>query len=265
MTDQENLMSGTNEDDKEGFCDNCNPSKACGICCSISLGLFLWLALRIWSPFGLADCALETFDYKDILPKNAKANDVPEPFDRGTRKNMHIKKSLDLDLAGTWWMDGNPLTFEQLVSYAGAFTDREKYPLIMEAPSSMPRRWTWSDTFVGRAIIFYYMWTTFPEETHVYNFTNNTYADIVPVAGVISGLFGFKNINANEWDRVETYTLRRIVDGEGKPTKFWPKFEKWYPEQFPSGSMVVVSSDNGCLRRCQYILPCFMCFFCGGR
>jgi len=238
-----------------------NRKQGAKICCCCSCCTFfivlLWVAIRV----ATASCAIESFDYSDILP----AAGTYEPFDRGTSENMFLDPSLGIDLAGTWWMDGNPLTAEQLVSYAGASNDPDEFPLIMTAPSNKQRRWTWSDTLTGRGIIAYYMLTTTPETTHLYEFTDSSYANIVPVAGVFGdGVFGFRKTNdSNEWDRVDTYKLHRIVSANGTATELWPKFEKWYLENFPDGRMIVVSSDNNCLRRCQYFLLCFMCdWFC---
>merc|ERR1712012_1162372 len=120
----------------------------------------------------------------------------------------------------------------------------------MSVPTKKQRRWTWSDTFIARGIIAYYMLTTTPETTHLYNFTNNSFAYIVPVADVFGDdLFGFeKTDDPNEWDRVDTYKLHRIVSANGKATEYWPKFHKWYLENYPDGRMVVLSSDNNCLR-----------------
>merc|ERR1712232_670919 len=160
-------------------------------------------------------------------------------------------------------MDGNPLTFEQLVSFAGGHASSDAFPTVIRFPTSQPRHWTWSDTFIGRAIMAYYAFDSTSDAEQVFNFTNSSYADIVPIASVFSGVFGFEKINEDEWDRVDTYVLRRIVAPNGSATRFWPKFETWYREAFPSGRQLVWTSPSNCLRRCQYLLPCFMCgIFC---
>lgn len=230
----------------------------CKVCCGIVIALLfflLWFAVRIWT----AECAVESFDVDYALPANAKAAGVPEPFDRGTTDNMDIDASLNIDLGGVWWMDGNPLPDEQLVSFAGADEEGSTFPTSVHVPTNLQRRWSWSDTFKARAIIMYYSMTAPPEETHDFKFKNSSYADIVPVADVISGEFGFKKMNADEWDRVDTYVLRRVIKVDGAKGPYWQKFRDWYQENYPSGRVIVYSSDNGCLRKCQYF---FFCWFC---
>eukprot|EP00929_Paragymnodinium_shiwhaense_P120463 TRINITY_DN92415_c0_g1_i1.p2 TRINITY_DN92415_c0_g1~~TRINITY_DN92415_c0_g1_i1.p2 ORF type:complete len:163 (-),score=14.52 TRINITY_DN92415_c0_g1_i1:419-907(-) len=158
-------------------------------------------------------------------------------------------------------MDGNPATFEQLVSYAGA-TAKGPYPATMKVPSNMARRWTYTDTFLARCIIFYYSMTSVPEEHHIYEFKNSSYADIVPVGDVYGdSKFGFKELaDPNEWDRVDAYTLRRIIlpNGTAHP-EFWPKFVSWYTDLQPDGRMLVYSTSDLCMRRCQYFFTCTIC------
>mmetsp|Transcript_114771 Transcript_114771/g.203309 ORF Transcript_114771/g.203309 Transcript_114771/m.203309 type:complete len:263 (+) Transcript_114771:92-880(+) len=235
--------------------------RCCGCCCLIVVGLILALLLRVWT----AECAVMSFDAKYILPENAKDAGVTEPFDRGTVDNMKLDPALDLDLAGTWWMDGNPLTKEQLFGFAGAYGSAP-YPTSVFNPSSKKGRWTWSDDFAGRFIIAYYSLTESPEVEHNFSFVNSTYASIIPIADVFgSTLFGFKYIDKDAWDRVDTYILHRVVAANGSAGPYWDKFIDWYTTLYPSGRMLVYSSDNGCMRKCQYFLPCFACgMFCGG-
>jgi len=93
-----------------------------------------------------------------------------------------------------------------------------------------------------------------------FKFANSSYADITPVADVLKGeLFGFKKINEDEWDRVDTYILRRVINPDGTEGPYWQKFITWYKEVHSSGRIVVYSSDSGCKRQCQYFWPCFVC------
>lgn len=258
VSDKEALLTGG----EAGGVDASSKTKnlCCKICCGVFVALImfvLWVVLRIWT----AECAVESFDVNLVLPKNAKDAGVVEPFDRGTKKNMKLDPDLDLDdLAGVWWMAGNPLTYEQLVSFAGA-EGKGPFPTIVHNPSNKQRRWTWSDTFIGRSIIAYYALTTMPDDGHDFNFANSSYANIIPVADVFGNdtIFGFKKINKDEWDRVGTYILRRVINPDGSAGPFWHKFLKWYKDSFPSERVVVFSSDNGCKRKWQYFLPCFMC------
>ena len=100
------------------------------------------------------------------------------------------------------------------------------------------------------------------EETHDFFFTNKTYADIDATSDLVfgDGTFPMSKINEDEWDRVNSYVLRRIVYGDGTPHPvFWPKFLDWYKSTFPGLGIAVMSSNNDCIRRCQYVAPCFVC------
>jgi len=176
---------------------------------------------------------------------------------------MRLDPNLQLSLGGTWWMDGNPLTQEQLVSFAGA-EGNGPYPTIVKNPSSGQRRWTWSTSFFARAIVFYYSLTSSVDTPHDFHFENSSYADIAPVAAVFGdNAFGFRRIGGvgtDEWDRVDTYILRRIIYGNGTAHPvFWPKFLQWYKSVWPDGQILVYSSDSDCMRRCQYFALCIFC------
>lgn len=232
--------------------------KVCGGICGGVVLLILWILLRV----ATAECAIESFDHKYILPETADAAGIAEPFDRGTEANQDLE-DLDLDLAGTWWMDGNPLEAEHLVSFASA-EGKKPFPANVPVYNNLKRRWTWTDGFSGRVVMAYYAFDATPEDPLVFEFKNSSYAVIAPVGGVFGdGVFEFKKINSNEWDRPDAnYILRRIVNADGSAGPFWQKFIDWYDGIQPEGKMLVWSSDSSCLRKCQYFLPCFMCFMC---
>lgn len=232
--------------------------KICGGITVVLLVLVILLLLRVWS----AECAIESFDHHYVLPKNAEEAGVPEPFDRGTEDNMDLT-DLDIDLAGVWWMDGNPLTAEHLVSFASAKGEKP-FPAVVPVYNNLAGRWTWTDDIMGRIVMFYYAFDAQPDSPLVFNFTNSSSASIVPVGGVFDGFFGFHKINNSAWDRPDAnYVLRRIVAADGSEGPAWQDFITWYDGIQPEGKMLVWSSDSSCLRRCQYFLPCFACnLFC---
>jgi len=237
----------------KGKCLTC--LKVGGAITGVVVLLLLLLLLRI----STAECAIEGFDNDLLLLKNAKEAGVPEPFDRGTEKNMDLD-DLDTDLKGVWWMDGNPLTVEQLVSFASA-KGKKPFPSSVPVYNNMARRWTWTDNIAGRIVMAYYAVDAKPDSPLVFNFTNKTSARIIPVGGVNSGkTFGFQKISDNEWDRPDAnYVLRRIVNADGTAGPFWKKFKDWYKVIAPNGRMLVWRSDSDCLRKCQYFAPCFLC------
>jgi len=227
------------------------------ICCGITVGLLvllLLLVLRVWT----AECGIESFDHHYVLPANAAAAGVAEPFDRGTTANMDLT-DLDVDLTGVWWMDGNPLSAEHLVSFASA-EGKKPFPAEVPVYNNLAGRWTWTDDITGRFVMAYYAFDAQPDSPLVFNFKNSSHAQIVPVGGVFDGFFGFDKISDNEWDRPDAnYILRRIVAGDGSQGPFWNKFIEWYDGIQPEGKILVWSSDNGCLRKCQYFMPCSIC------
>jgi len=250
--DQETLLGGKNP---VGIPEACCKCLKIG-CCIISalVLLLLLLILRIWC----AECAIDSFDHHLILPENAKAAGVPEPYDMGTTDNMDLTP-IDVDLRGVWWMDGNPLTAEHLVSFASAKAEKP-FPVDVPVFNNRARRWTWTDGLTGRLIMFYYAFDAHVESEAIFQFQNSSYANIVPVGGVFSGDFGFDKINDDEWDRPDAnYVLRRVVNGDGTEGPFWQKFITWYDGQQENGKMLVWNDDSDCWRRCQYFLPCFMC------
>jgi len=112
----------------------------------------------------------------------------------------------------------------------------------------------------------YYALTEAPEAPLVFNFTNSSYAEIKPVGDIFDPdqKFLFEEINLDEWNRTYTYILRRIVYQNGTAqSEYWPKFVDWYKATHSHGNMAVWSSDNDCLRKCQYFAPCSLCnYFC---
>jgi hypothetical protein len=231
--------------------------KACCGCTLVLAVLLVILALRVWT----AECAIQSFDHHYILPKNADEAGVKEPFDRGTADNMDLE-DLDIDLAGVWWMDGNPLTAEHLVSFASA-EGKKPFPAMVPVFNNLKGRWTWTDDISGRFVMAYYAFDSDPLSSLDFNFTNSSYARINPVGAVFGdGYFGFKKINKDEWDRPDAnYILRRIVNADGSEGQFWDKFIKWYDGIQPEGKVLIWSSDSGCQRKCQYFMPCFACDF----
>lgn len=228
--------------------------QVCGLVAGVLALNLLWVLIRI----RFATCAVESFRSGLVLPANAQAAGVPEPFDRGTAANMDLS-ALDLDLAGTWWMDGNPLVVEQLVSFAGA-QGQPPFPATVPVQNNLQRRWTWSNNLFGRFIQAYYAFDALPRTPLVFRFVNSSYANIVPISGVFSGDFGFEQINQDEWDRADAgYVLRRIVNADGSQGPFYTKFIEWYASLVASEELVVWSSDDGCLRRCQYYFLCGVC------
>jgi len=228
--------------------------QVCGLIGGVVVLNLLWVLLRV----GTATCAVESFKSDLILPANAQAAGVPEPFDRGTAANMDLS-ALDIDLAGTWWMDGNPLVAEHLVSFAGA-QGQLPFPALVPVPNNLQRRWTWSDNFYGRLVQATYAFEALPRTPLEFRFMNNSYAHIKPISSVFVGNFGFKKINEDEWDRADSgYVLRRVVNADGTEGPFYQKFLAWYARNVRSEEIIVWSSDSACLRRCQYYFLCAMC------
>mmetsp|Transcript_22640 Transcript_22640/g.51002 ORF Transcript_22640/g.51002 Transcript_22640/m.51002 type:complete len:270 (+) Transcript_22640:62-871(+) len=230
----------------------------CGCCCCSLLVFMVWVLLMMMT----TQCATRSSPVEHILPQNALADGVLPPFEAGTLNNMFLDPGLGLNLTGTWWMDGNPLHWEQLVSFANA-EGIMPYPAVVKDPCSLARHWSWSDNVYGRAIMLWYAFSSSAEATLDFYFQNRTYADIDAISDAVFGetaSFPFTYINDDEWARGSDYVLRRIIYEDGTPhPRFWPKFINWFYSTFPAGKIVTSSSNSDCLRRCQYLAPCVLC------
>lgn len=235
----------------------CTPCcQCCGFCCGGICVLVLWVVLLTWT----TQCGLTSLPVENILPANAiEAGTVPL-FDMGTSENMNVDPTLDIDMTGTWWMDGTPAYFEQLVSFAGA-QGVGPFPTTLFMPTNGKGRWTWSDTLLGRFIMGYYNFISTVDATHDFHFVNSSFASITPVDEVTFGAeFGFKKISIDEWNRGDVYILRRIIYEDGTPHPVqWRRFLDYYYGLQPDGMLVVYTTNNQCLRRCEFLLPCFIC------
>mmetsp|Transcript_31938 Transcript_31938/g.73661 ORF Transcript_31938/g.73661 Transcript_31938/m.73661 type:complete len:270 (-) Transcript_31938:305-1114(-) len=230
----------------------------CGCCCCSLFTFLVWVLLMMMT----TQCATRSSPVEHILPQNALADGVLPPFEAGTLNNMFLDPGLGLNLTGTWWMDGNELIWEQVVSFANA-EGLVPYPTVVKNPSSLAGHWTWSDNFFGRGIMMYYAFISSAEATHDFYFQNSTYASIDAVSDTVfgaDGSFPITYINDDEWARGNDYILRRIIYEDGTPhPRFWPKFINWFYSTFPAGKIVTSSSNSDCLRRCQYLAPCVLC------
>lgn len=236
----------------------CCCSCRCFCCCSTLLILLLgWIFFLVMT----AECAVAKFAATDVLPANAQATGVSPPVEIGTTSNMNVDPALGIDLTGLWWMDGNPFP-EYFVSFAGGF-GTSPFPTHLKMPTNMERHWTWPDTIIGRGTVAYYAFTSSVDTQQVFHFFNKSYAEIVPIAKeLFEGKFIFEDGNDwddHSWNRGTSYTLRRVIQQSGNATVYWQKFLDFYKDAQPDGMMIAYSSNNGCLRRCQYFLPCGAC------
>lgn len=258
--DEEALLEKNEEVPMGGCCAACCECYWC--CCGTCTVFILWVLLVTWT----TQCGVTTFPVEHILASNAIADGTITPYEMGTSLNMNVDPALNIDLTGAWWMDGNPAIFEQVVSFAGA-VGAAPFPVSIPMPTNFKGRWTYSDTLLARLVMAYHAWTTAVNDAHLFMFANSTSAEIVPVAQAAFGgqNFGFNKISNDEWNRGDVYTLRRIIYEDGTPHPvFWPNFLNWYRSIQPNGKIVVYGSDNMCIRRCQFVMPCFVCkAFCG--
>jgi len=249
------------EPEQPSFLGGCwGPCCQCYSCCCCSLFVFvLWVLALTYT----TQCGLTSFPVDHILPDNAIQAGVAPLFNMGTSANMFIDPALGIDLTGVWWMDGNPFTVEQLVSFAGA-SGTGPFPADVFVPTNLQGQWTWSDTLGGRLVMGWYNFISTVDETHDFAFENSSYAIIDPVDETTFNTvgyteFGFSKIDDDSWFR-DAYTLRRIIYEDGTPHPVqWQRFLDYYYNLQPNGMMVVYSTNNQCIRRCEYLLPCFIC------
>ncbi|CAJ1461689.1 unnamed protein product [Effrenium voratum] len=253
--EEEDAPRKAKADGSAGCCES--PCCAfCGCVCCVLLISLLWIVLNT----GTTQCGMTSFPVERVLPANAAADGATSPFVVGTSQNQAIAPALNIDLTGVWWMDGNPLTIEQLISWAGA-QGVPPFPSDVLVPTNRAGQWSYSDSFFARIVMAFYSFTSFVEETHDFRFFNDSFAEIAPVSeAVFSEDFLFTKINADEWDRGGVYIMRRVIYEDGTPhPQFWQKFLDWYYTIQPNGKMLVYSTNNQCIRRCEYLMPCFVC------
>lgn len=257
-SDEEPLVRKDRADGASSLLGGCwGPCCQCYCCCCCSIFVFLlWVVLMAWT----TQCGLTSFPVEHVLPENAIQAGVVPLFKMGTSANMNIDPALGIDLTGTWWMDGNPFTIEQLVSFAGG-AGQGPFPAHLMMPTNLAGQWTWSDSIFGRIVMGWYNFISTVDETHDFMFVNSSYAEIDPVDETTFGdnIFPFEKISDDEWLR-EVYVLRRIIYEDGTPHPVqWQRFLDWYYTTWPSGQMVVYTTNNQCIRRCEFLLPCFIC------
>eukprot|EP00928_Gymnodinium_smaydae_P070310 TRINITY_DN54170_c0_g1_i1.p1 TRINITY_DN54170_c0_g1~~TRINITY_DN54170_c0_g1_i1.p1 ORF type:complete len:150 (+),score=26.06 TRINITY_DN54170_c0_g1_i1:278-727(+) len=130
----------------------------------------------------------------------------------------------------------------------------------------------------------YYAQTSHASDHQVIEFENESYAKFVPVAKAINA-HGTKYIarkkSPDEWERMnivsdkETpeyiYTLVRIVNEDGSPTKFWSMFTEYMHNKtnfvnpfVGMKEMLVWNSNDDCMRKCEmgYLSRLAPCTFC---
>lgn len=187
-----------------------------------------------------------------------------------------------VDMAGLWWMMGNQLA-EEFVSWKGATSDSpNSFPMEMRAPTNLGGNWVWPSSIKGRVLMSYYALTEDPTVPQVAQWTNASYAVIVPIAGGSSDS-GFQYVlrrdesdpTGDTWIRENLdspedtepeyiYTLVRVVNGNGTANaRWWPEFET-YADGLGITDLQIWGNDNACMRACETLNVCSVCkWWCG--
>jgi hypothetical protein len=190
-----------------------------------------------------------------------------------------------LDLAGLWWMMGNPLA-EEFVSFRHTnvtASNGSNFPKTTSTPSNLRGHWVWPKSIAGTALMSYYALTELPTVPQITRWTNATYAVIVPVAGGSTDDSGFQyvlrkntsdpsgdtwireNLDSPDDDTPEyIYTLVRVVNGDGTPNaQWWPEFLD-YAAEHGIDRLQIWGNDNSCMRSCETFGLCSFCkWWCG--
>lgn len=230
---------------------------------------------------GDVQCSFQSFPVDHTIAANAAAasSDVYPDYAPSSEMNWGV------DLAGLWWMMGNPLA-EEFVSFRGTTvtsSERGDFPKVTSSPSNMRGRWVWPYSLKGRALMSYYALTELPTVPQVTRWTNASYAVIAPVAGGSTSESGFQyafrrntsdpsgdtwireNLDSPDDDTPEyVYTLVRVINGDGTPNeKYWPKFTT-YANGLGITRLQIWGNDNSCMRACETVSPCSFCkWSCG--
>lgn len=212
--------------------------------------------------------------------KVAKLGTFPLPMIPATSKNLDLGEGrADLDLAGVWWIrwrkigNGgflewmgqqfyNMVKFEILFSFEGSqiATEGSGYPFQLNMSVGEKQQWAYGNIVTGRWFQLMQWINPIP-----WVFTNGSYAS----AGEPYN-YGLIKETDDTWLRptyekgirnpVFTYTMTRIVNGNGTQTKYW---EHW----MKSGTNIRVwntpggtgktSKVNECRRTWTQLASCF--------
>jgi len=189
-----------------------------------------------------------------------------------------------VDLAGLWWMMGNPLA--EFVSFRGTTvtsSNQGAFPKETSTPSNLRGHWVWPKSFAGTFLMSYYAHTELPTVPQRTTWTNSSYAVIVPIAGGSTSDSGFQyvlrkdtsdaagdswireNLESPDDDTPEyQYTLVRVINRDGTPNaRWWPEFLD-YATEHGIERLQIWGNDNSCMRSCETVGFCSFCkWWCG--
>jgi len=225
-------------------------------------------------------CSFQSFPVDHTIAANAIAasSDIYPDFAPSSEMDWGV------DLAGLWWMMGNPLA-EEFVSFRGTTINSSNggdFPKVTSSPSNLRARWVWPNTWTGTILMSYYAVTELPTVPQITSWTNASYGVITPIAGGSSDS-GFQyvlrkdtsdssgdtwireNLDSPDDDTPEyQYTLVRVINGDGTPSaRWWPEFLK-YAGGLGIERLQIWGNDNACMRKCESALWCSACkWYCG--
>jgi hypothetical protein len=227
------------------------------------------------------ECSFQRFPIDHTISANAleDSSSIYPQYATSAEMNWGV------DLAGIWWMMGNPLA-EEFVSFRGTMVNRSvkgTFPLVTSTPSNLKGHWVWPKSIAGTALMSYYALTELPTVPQITAWTNSSYAVIVPIAGGSTSDSGFQyvlrrntsDVSGDTWIRENLdspdddtpeyiYTLVRIVNGDGKPNaRWWPEFLD-YAAGRGIKTLQIWGNDNSCMRACESVSLCSFCkWWCG--
>jgi len=227
------------------------------------------------------ECSFLRFPVNHTIPANAiRASSAVYPqYAPSSEMNWGV------DLAGLWWMMGNPLA-EEFVSFRGTTVTSSiegTFPKETSSPSNLRGHWVWPKSIAGTALMSYYAQTELPTVAQSTTWTNSTYAVIVPVAGGSTSDSGLQYVlrkntsdpSGDTWIRENLdspgdttpeyqYTLVRVINGNGTANaRWWPEFLS-YAANLGIESLQMWGNDNACMRSCETVSLCSFCkWWCG--
>jgi hypothetical protein len=229
----------------------------------------------------------------DVIPANAERKGMPPPVIVGTRDNINTGiPELDEEFYGVWWMKNNPVP-EELASMAGAFSEYTgqnlsasevnwSKPVVVGVPNSRHNHWAWVETWTSENLI---MPTYTSADFRANNFTMHS----TKYGEIGTSLTDFPLVWVDKWtlEKLEpdtwlrrtlfqnhslfsdnNYTLTRIINEDGSPTKYWPDFKEYMETNMTNTPLLVWDTDDVCKRACMLAeLQCHECHDCctGGK